>query len=245
MNNKILSAMVVPIIMLLLVLYQTFIPSESDYGEWSSWSRCMKYCGPSWQGRHRNCSTGYSVFGKPCIKKSRVETRPCEIRGCPIDGKPSKWSEWQPCKIECKDSTMERVRYCNNPPPKHNGFHCYEPLIELKRCPSTVMCPIDGINLYYGYTECSKTCGGGVKSRPRHCQPPQYGEKPCNPNDPLEQKNFLQYRSMPKCDNDKSDNNKSENDKIANKKSKNDKNDNNEARTDNSERTYQQLGYLN
>jgi len=202
MNNKAFLLMVLPAGILLVfyapAMYHIFIDNEPIYGEWSEWSNCMNSCGPSWQGRNRNCSTVSSIFGKPCIYKEKFQTRPCSQMECPIDGRPGEWSEWQPCEIECKDSTRERVRYCNDPAPQHNGLNCFESMNEVEACPSDEMCPIDG---YYktdaDWGECSVTCGGGVKQKPHPCEPPKYGGKPCNSDEPKEETSTCNENACP------------------------------------------------
>ena len=32
-------------------IYNAMFARDGQYSEWSPWSLCMKYCGPSWQGK--------------------------------------------------------------------------------------------------------------------------------------------------------------------------------------------------
>ena len=53
-----------------------------------------------------------------------------------VHGNYSNWSLWSPCSVTCGVGTVERRRYCTNPPPSLGGRSCAEegPETEKKSC---------------------------------------------------------------------------------------------------------------
>lgn len=178
--------LLIPAIFLASFLYLptffNYITAEDGrYSEWTSWSRCMKYCGESWQGRYRNCSKESKGYGKTCESLGpRIETKKCFLRECPIDGHPGAWENWGPCDKDCKDGKRSRKRICNNPRPKYFGLPCQEAMKEFQKCPNEKPCKEDGKYGWWSkWSECSANCGKGTQTRERKCTPPVGGGKPC------------------------------------------------------------------
>lgn len=98
----------------------------------------------------------------------------CNVRGCPIDGGYTQWSNYSECSVSCGDGLRTRTRTCTNPVPQYGGRNCSH-LGETKQTqPCFVMiCPVDGnYSTWSAFSSCSKTCGGGIKTRTRKCDNP-------------------------------------------------------------------------
>ncbi|EDO41854.1 predicted protein, partial [Nematostella vectensis] len=98
-----------------------------------------------------------------------------------IAGGFSQWSGWSQCSESCGQGERGRTRVCNNPVPGRLGKHCAGNPREVEKC-FLRHCPVDGRYTEWSeYSECDKSCGGGVRTRSRDCQnpPAQHGGKEC------------------------------------------------------------------
>ena len=92
----------------------------------------------------------------------------------PCDGVWSQWSAYDTCTKNCNSGTKSRTRRCDKP---HNGEDCLgkngekfgdgEEEEDKKTC-NTQPCT-DGWGPWGEYNDCDRNCGGGTKSRTRHC----------------------------------------------------------------------------
>ena len=115
-----------------------FVSVNGNYGFWSAWSDCDKTCGGGRRIRSRSCTNPPPQFGgSDCnmlgpLQQSEI----CNLNKCPVHGNYSNWSLWSPCSVTCGVGTVERQRYCTNPPPSPNGRNCDDqgPSTEKKSC---------------------------------------------------------------------------------------------------------------
>merc|ERR1712112_321304 len=89
------------------------------------------------------------------------------------------WSEWGECSKTCGGGT--KTRTCTNPAPAHGGADCepgYGPGV-TDSC-NTDSCPSGPINGHWSeWGPCSKTCGGGTKTRTCTNPAPAHGGADC------------------------------------------------------------------
>ncbi|KAK3764431.1 hypothetical protein RRG08_040027 [Elysia crispata] len=123
---------------------------------------------------------------------------------CPIDGEWGTWTAFSACSVTCGGvGEKVRERVCDRPAPNHGGRDCIGSPQDIQSCDSSAtLCssgnvwailsftttpgaPVDGgFGDWTDWTECSVTCGGGVRSRQRLCNnsAPQYGGAQCTPS---------------------------------------------------------------
>ncbi|XP_031569450.1 coadhesin-like isoform X12 [Actinia tenebrosa] len=150
-------------------------PVDGYCDAYGSWSKCTKTCGGGTCTRTRKCYPpkygGKAYVGYP------EETKKCGTHPCPVDGYCDAYGSWSKCTKTCGGGTCTRTRKCY--PPKYGGKAYVGYPEETKKC-GTHPCPVDGYcDPYSSWTKCSKTCGGGFRTRSRKCYPPKYGGKPC------------------------------------------------------------------
>lgn len=101
-----------------------------------------------------------------------------------MNGNYSEWSAFSQCSVSCGNGTMKRTRNCTNPSPKNRGQDCTSigASEETKPCFLTE-CPIHGnYSEWSAFSNCSKTCGNGIKKRTRNCTNPKpsHGGRDCS-----------------------------------------------------------------
>ena len=76
------------------------------------------------------------------------------------------WTSWTPCSATCGTGKQMRRRLCI-------GDLCSDkPKKENKSCGSLPACPISVYTPWSAFSKCSKSCGGGIKTRTRRCSGP-------------------------------------------------------------------------
>ncbi|XP_077410354.1 SCO-spondin [Vanacampus margaritifer] len=96
----------------------------------------------------------------------------CSQAICTADGQWSLWTPWGYCSVSCGAGLQSRYRFCSRPQRSGNGLPCPGPNREDKVC-VTNPCDRDGAwGPWSNWTQCTKSCGGGVQSRRRDCDNP-------------------------------------------------------------------------
>ncbi|XP_073256120.1 coadhesin-like [Porites lutea] len=111
---------------------------------------------------------------------------------CPVNGGYSKWTSSE-CSATCGEGVKTLTRTCTNPPPSNGGKNCSELGQAMKNvscneqaCPFfkyfTCFSAVDGGYTNWTISECSVSCGGGVKILTRSFTnpPPVNGGKNCD-----------------------------------------------------------------
>ncbi|XP_064631894.1 hemicentin-1-like [Lineus longissimus] len=147
----------------------------SGWTKWSDWSKCSVTCLAGVQERIRLCPSGN------CVGEHK-QAKPCSLRAyCPVDGNWGPWYPWDECSETCGGGVQIRKRQCNNPPPVHGGVDCEGNSTDTRDCGNKI-CPVHGEwSDWSEFSECSVTCGKGVKVRMRECNSPAptYGGRWC------------------------------------------------------------------
>ncbi|KAL0132032.1 hypothetical protein PUN28_000065 [Cardiocondyla obscurior] len=117
------------------------------------------------------------------VQLAKEEERSCRNDGC-LRGKDayadsvnengwSEWSSWGLCDRPCGKGTQHRVRQCESPP-------CESGLTTQSRVCNSHPCRANFVNMAEGqwscwteWSECSATCGVGVRTRSRECLGPE------------------------------------------------------------------------
>ncbi|XP_016091061.1 LOW QUALITY PROTEIN: SCO-spondin [Sinocyclocheilus grahami] len=99
----------------------------------------------------------------------------CTSVECDVDGGWSSWTPWSVCSVTCGAGLQSHYRFCSDPERAGNGLPCVGPDREDRVCSSTPCSRDGGWSDWSSWTDCSKSCGGGVKSRRRDCDRPVRG----------------------------------------------------------------------
>ncbi|XP_069586533.1 SCO-spondin-like [Ranitomeya imitator] len=104
----------------------------------------------------------------------------------------SLWTPWSECSASCGGGFQNRYRFCAELSPSGAGLPCEGPDREEEPC-SLDPCPeIGNWSVWNSWTDCTKTCGEGVRLRSRICNNPSpigdgdYCEGPSNEVEPCE-----------------------------------------------------------
>ncbi|KAH3881656.1 hypothetical protein DPMN_005582, partial [Dreissena polymorpha] len=136
-----------------------------SWSEWQSVIPCSTTCGPGFEERKRNCSSGNN---NEC-PGYYFEVNVCNKRSCDVDGIWTQWSDWKTCTVTCGGGVSSRIRACFYPDPARKGKPCEGGPAETNDC-NTNVCPVDGIwTTWTAWGGCSKSCDGGSQARSRAC----------------------------------------------------------------------------
>jgi len=162
-------------------------PVDGGWSDWNEWSHC-NHKGEGAQGdrchcRQRRCDQPAPLnAGRRCMGHSH------EVTNCTRHGQWTEWSAWSACSQTCGLAVKTRRRTCGNPEPAFGGRLCVGPDRDEIYCPSNPPCPVKAIPPVDGHwsdwgewSECTASCGGGFRSRLRHCDSPspQHGGSEC------------------------------------------------------------------
>uniref|UniRef100_A0A3B4TCW3 SCO-spondin n=1 Tax=Seriola dumerili TaxID=41447 RepID=A0A3B4TCW3_SERDU len=89
-----------------------------------------------------------------------------------VDGQWSQWTPWGQCSVSCGAGLQSRYRFCSSPHRSGSGLPCLGPHREDQVCISTPCDRDGGWGQWSNWTECTKSCGGGIRSRRRECDSP-------------------------------------------------------------------------
>lgn len=160
--------------------------------DWSPWSDCSKSCGGGNQYRTQSILQLPSNGGAEC-PPSLEQWRECNKDACPIgtisqtaktDCVLTDWSQWSPCTKACGGGIMRRSRAIIKQA-ANGGEPCptilYEEAIcNPLPCESASMAYDCQMSAWSDWSECTSTCGGGLKTRTRTILKPAYnGGKAC------------------------------------------------------------------
>ncbi|KAM9436595.1 semaphorin-5A [Clarias gariepinus] len=171
-------------------------PPHIYWSAWSPWERCTVPCGGGIQSRRRVCENGNECPG------CSMEYQSCNTLPCPDLKKTTPWTPWTPVNISDNGGHYEqRFRYtCRARVAEPNMLEVGRQRIEMRYCSSdgSTGCSTDGDVLRSGrisgltvnggwsvwssWTQCSRDCSSGVRSRKRTCTnpKPKYGGTTCS-----------------------------------------------------------------
>ncbi|XP_020915806.1 coadhesin [Exaiptasia diaphana] len=162
---------------------QYVLKENGGYSQWSVFTDCSKTCGGGIRSRRRKCNNPLPSFGGSNCSRLGPPSQvfACNRQPCPINGAYGPWGEYEACTVTCGGGVQVRRRLCDKPPPQYGGKNCKEMELgddqETKSC-NEEKCPVNGgYSVWSEFTDCSKSCGGGVKSRARTCTNPSPDDK--------------------------------------------------------------------
>lgn len=155
--------------------------SDNKWSNWNDWTSCSTSCGDGIKTRLRVCKNSSGQFSKNC-QGNQSEKIICHEKKCAIDGNWSNWADFTPCSVTCGQGRKMRDRLCNNPAPQYGGKPCQGEQWDKADCYKKP-CKTDGNwSNWVEWSDCSKSCGNGTKTRTRSCDwpPPSNGGKLCS-----------------------------------------------------------------
>lgn len=135
------------------------VPCPGVWSEWQDWSECSTTCGPGLMSRKRTCLGGKE--GGPGCEGMNKEPAPCTGPVCM-----GMWTDWVPaglCSVTCGAGVVKEERTCLGG--KVGGPGCDGLAMRLVDC-SFGECVVRW-SPWSDWTECDKTCNGGMKQRIR------------------------------------------------------------------------------
>jgi hypothetical protein len=183
-------------------------PVDGQWAEWGEWSSCSRTCGEGFRFKHRAVASEPAHGGKAAEGDQQLfET--CDLGACNVDAVDCQfgsWSAWAACSATFK-GTRSRSRQISAYA-ERGGLPCDGPLAELEPCNDMTLVDAKGepqdceFDAWIPWGYCSKTCGGGTKSRSRVVKQPRLnGGKACE-GETVEGVPCNQQVCRPDCDHD-------------------------------------------
>ncbi|XP_021375993.1 coadhesin-like [Mizuhopecten yessoensis] len=145
---------------------------DGNWSVWLPWSSCSASCENGTRTRNRTCDNPVPAFGGEECDGIDTDSEVCMLINCPINGNWSVWLGWSSCAAACDNGTRTRNRACDNPVPAFGGEECDGIDTDSEVC-MIIHCPINGSwSSWQPWSDCSTTCGGGIKNRTRVCDNP-------------------------------------------------------------------------
>jgi len=180
-------------------------------GPYGAWSSCSKECGGGVMSQTREVITPASNGGKkcPCL----INQKKCNTQKCPkkeVNCKVSQWGSWSKCSKDCGGGVSTRTRTVTTWP-SNGGKEC--PALKDTKICNPQPCKTDcKVSDWSNWGSCSKTCGGGVKTRTRKIVskscgggkdcPPLVDTEPCNTQSCKQDCEVSSWSSWTKCSKD-------------------------------------------
>jgi hypothetical protein len=149
-----------------------FCPEDCVQSDWGSFEACTKSCtdlggASGTQVRKRTVVRKATYGGEEC--GSPTMTRVCNSQTCPKDCVPNAWPAdggWSTCSVTCGIGSTKRSRSIKSDA-RNGGKRCDGMLKGSKSC-NMGPCPIHcKVSDWTSWGTCTKTCGGGQKTRTR------------------------------------------------------------------------------
>ena len=155
-------------------------------GEFVNTGDCSKTCGGGIQTKTYTITTPAQYGGTSCPNlNGDTQTQPCNTQPCPINCS-GEFGPFSQCSKTCGGGTQTKT-YAITTPAQYGGAPCpnLNGDIQTQSC-NTQPCPIDCEGSYGEFSQCSKTCGGGTKTKPYEITTPaQHGGTPCPISPPI------------------------------------------------------------
>nr|XP_018902877.1 PREDICTED: uncharacterized protein LOC109034278 isoform X1 [Bemisia tabaci] len=90
--------------------------------------------------------------------------------GCPVFGGWSKWSDWSECSAQIGEGVQFSLRNCSDPVPSSDFYNCVGDPIRYRSCMLFSCVPTGEWSSWSPWSDCSSSCGYGVRQRVRLCQ---------------------------------------------------------------------------
>lgn len=140
-------------------------PIHCEVSDWTPWETCTKSCGGGKQSRTRTILTNPLHTGDQCPFLD--DDRQCNVQPCPLSCEVSSWGGWHPTVGGGVILSRERQVTTS---PLHGGAACptlSEQDTELEQAWHKQCVKQHEKDVYYGWSVCTKTCGGGYQFRYR------------------------------------------------------------------------------
>lgn len=160
---------------------ETPCPIDCQLSTWSSWNPCTAKCGGGQRLRTRYILVSPQYNGTVC--GDLYEYEECGTDPCPVSCQMGPWGPWdRDCPSCVPEGTSPGIRTKTRSVTReaeHGGSECPADS-KSENCP-TNYCPIDCVYTpWTDWTECSATCGGGIRQRFRTVrQPGRHGGIAC------------------------------------------------------------------
>jgi len=136
------------------------------------WNQCSVSCGRGSRARYRRCTTPQNTIAFSCsgttMDIASCDELPCVSRTNPsLTGQWASWSSWGQCSTTCGPGTQLRERVCQKEP--CDGAGQERMACNLGECSGSAA---QQWSDWGQWSECSRLCGKGVRSRSRSCKIP-------------------------------------------------------------------------